>query len=48
MSAKLSELEARLADHDQAIGGLIRAVKALMEPEAPRRRPIGFIRDSGD
>jgi len=48
LSAKLGELEARLDDHDQAIGGLIRAIKALMEPEAPRKRPIGYIRDSGD
>lgn len=48
LSAKLGELESRLDDHDQAIGGLIRAIKALMEPEAPRKRPIGYIRDSGD
>ena len=48
LSAKLEELEARLDHHDQAIGGLVRAMKALMEPEAPRKRPIGYIMDSGD
>lgn len=48
LSAKLGELEARLDDHDQAIGGLIRAIKALMEPEAPRKRPIGYIRGFED
>lgn len=48
LSAKLGELEARLDDHDQAIGGLIRAMKALMEPEATRKCPIGYIRGSED
>ena len=40
---KLNELERKVAGHDQAIAGLINAIRELMTPPAPKRkRPIGF------
>lgn len=43
LASKLGELEEPLDGHDQAIGGLIQALRALMEPEAPGKRPIGYV-----
>ena len=40
---KLNELERKVAGHDQAIAGLIDAIRELMaSPEPKRKRPIGF------
>jgi hypothetical protein len=40
---KLSEIERKLAGHDQAIAGLIDAIRELMAPPVTKRkRPIGF------
>lgn len=40
---KLDELERKVSGHDQAIAGLINAMRGLMTPpEAKRKRPIGF------
>lgn len=40
---KLDDLERKVAGHDQAITGLINAIRALMTPPAPKKkRPIGF------
>lgn len=40
---KLNELERKVAGHDQAIAGLINAIRELMTPPAPKKkRPIGF------
>jgi hypothetical protein len=40
---KLNELERKIAGHDQAIAGLIDAIRELMAPPAPKRKhPIGF------
>jgi hypothetical protein len=40
---KLNELEHKLAGHDQAIAGLINAIRELMTPPEPKKkRPIGF------
>lgn len=40
---KLNELECKVAGHDQAIAGLINAIRELMTPPAPqKKRPIGF------
>ena len=40
---KLNEMEHKLAGHDQAIAGLINAIRELMTPPEPRmKRPIGF------
>lgn len=43
LARKLNELERRLATHDQAITGLIEAIRQLMAPPEPKKkRPIGF------
>jgi ORF6N domain len=40
---KLDELEHKVAGHDQAIAGLINAIRELMTPpEQKKKRPIGF------
>lgn len=40
---KLTELENKVSGHDQAIAGLINAIRELMKPPAPgNKRPIGF------
>ncbi len=42
LANKLHELETRIADHDESIGVLFKAIRALMqEPEKPKRK-IGF------
>lgn len=48
LAAKLAELEARLGrkldSHDQAIAGLIDAMRELMRPPQPaKKQPIGFV-----
>jgi ORF6N domain len=43
LAHKVAELERRLGDHDEAIRGIIAAIKQLMEPPpAPPKRKIGF------
>ncbi len=36
-------LERKLAGHDQAIAGILSAIRQLMVPPEPTRGPIGFI-----
>jgi hypothetical protein len=44
LAAKLEELERKLDTHDQAIAGLINAMRELMRPpETPAKRKIGFV-----
>ena len=47
LARRLDELETsldkRLAKHDQSIAEIFAAIRALMNPPAPPRRPIGFI-----
>jgi hypothetical protein len=39
-----SRIERKLDSHDQAIAGLINAMRELMRPpEPPKKRPIGFV-----
>ena len=49
LSKRLDELEARLekklATHDEAIVGILSAIRQLMNPPAPKRRGIGFTAD---
>lgn len=49
LARRLNELEARiekkLATHDQAIVAMLSAIRQLMYPPAPKRRPIGFTAD---
>ena len=48
LAAKLAELERKVSSHDQAITGLIDAIRQLMRvPEVPSR-PIGFTADIRD
>jgi len=49
LAKRLDELEARLqkklATHDEAIAAILSAIRQLMNPPAPSRRPIGFTAD---
>ncbi len=41
---RLDELESRLATHDQAIAGILEAIRQLMTPPEPaKKRRIGFV-----
>ncbi len=40
-----SRLQKKLADHDEAIAAILSAIRQLMNPPAPRHRPIGFTAD---
>jgi phage regulator Rha-like protein len=42
LAVKMFELENRLSTHDSVIVGLLRTIKGLMTPRAPRRVRIGF------
>lgn len=42
LAQKLAELERKLASHDQAIVGILKAIRELMNPPLPKKRPIGF------
>lgn len=44
LAAKLEELERKLKTHDQAIAGILDAIRQLMAPPDPKsKRPIGFV-----
>jgi hypothetical protein len=45
IAAKLDQMERKLSSHDQAIAGLIDAIRQLMNPPGPARRGIGFTAD---
>ena len=49
LARRLDELEARiekkLATHDEAIAAILSAIRQLMNPPTPKRRPIGFTAD---
>jgi hypothetical protein len=45
LSHKLDELERKVSGHDQAIAGLIKAIRSLMTPPEPKKRKIGFKAD---
>ena len=43
LAKKLDELERKLATHDQAIAGILEAIRELMIPPVPpKKRKIGF------
>lgn len=52
LARRFDELEARiekkLATHDEAIAAILSAIRQLMIPPAPKRRPIGFTADLGE
>ena len=43
LSVKLEALERKIGGHDQAIAGLIDAIRQLMSPPVQTKRPIGFV-----
>lgn len=44
LTAKLNELAHKVDSHDQAIAGLINAMRELMRPPEPKQKqPIGFV-----
>ncbi len=43
LAAKLEALERKVGSHDQAIAGLIDAIRQLMAPPVQSKRPIGFV-----
>lgn len=45
LARKFEALERKLATHDQAITGILVAIRELMNPPAPKRRGIGFTAD---
>jgi ORF6N domain len=46
LARKLDELERKLVTHDQAIAGLIEAIRELMRPPEPaEKRRIGFVQN---
>ena len=46
LAKKLNALENKLTTHDQALTGLIHAIRQLTTPPAPKRRGIGFVIDN--
>jgi hypothetical protein len=46
LARRFAQLEARidkkLAEHDGAITAILSAIRELMNPPAPKRRPVGF------
>lgn len=45
LAHKFTELERKLTTHDQAITGILRAIRELMRTPEPARRGIGFTAD---
>ena len=40
-----TRLDKKLTEHDQAIAAILAAIRELMNPPQPKRRPIGFTAD---
>ena len=40
-----NKIERKLSTHDQAISSILKAIRELMNPPLPKRRPIGFTAD---
>jgi hypothetical protein len=43
LAQQLAELERKVSTHDQAITGILKAIRELMHTPEPTRRPIGFV-----
>lgn len=48
LAEKLDYLEQKVASHDQALAGVIDAIRQLTVPPSPKKRPIGFTADLDD
>jgi hypothetical protein len=42
LAEKFAELERKVCSHDQAIAGILKAIRELMHAPTPKARPIGF------
>ena len=42
IAQKVTELEAKLGKHDDAIVSIVQALQQLMEPPKPKKKEIGF------
>jgi hypothetical protein len=42
-----TRLDRKLTEHDRTIGAILSAIRELMHPTPPKRRPIGFTADLG-
>ena len=42
LAEKFAELERKVSSHDQAIAGILKAIRELMHTPEPKKRPIGF------
>lgn len=45
LARKLTELERKVGSHDQAIVGILKTIRELMNPPDTKRRGIGFTAD---
>ena len=45
LATKLSRLERKVGEHDQALRNLIASLRQLTTPTASKKRPIGFLTD---
>lgn len=43
LAERLDELERKPATHDQAITGIRKTIRQLMNPPEPKKRPMGFV-----
>jgi len=43
LAAKLNAMEHKLETHDQAIAGVLNAIREMMRPPEIKKRPIGFV-----
>ena len=43
LAKKFEELERRIDTHDQAIAGILQAIRQLMSLPEPKKRLIGFV-----
>jgi phage regulator Rha-like protein len=43
-----TRLDKKLTTHDEAIAAILAAIRQLMHPPVPKRRPIGFTADLSD
>jgi len=48
LARKFDRFERKLASHDQAIVGILAAIRQLMNPPEPKRRGIGFTAELRD
>lgn len=43
LAQQLEKLERKVSTHDEAITGILKAIRQFMQPPEPGKRPIGFV-----